>query len=94
MHAISWAQIMWCLVFLWKKGSGDMGGMGAFGPPLVGGPAPTYPLKQEKNGKNQPFLAFYIFAPPPPPHNPHPHPNINLSVPFLEFPASIFVVCG
>ena len=42
-------------------------GHGAFGPPPVGGPAPTYPSYKNKNGKNQPILAFYIFAPSPQP---------------------------
>ena len=42
-------------------------------------PCPTYPPYQNKNGKNQPFLAFYIFATPP-----HPHLNKNNLVQPLE----------
>ena len=57
-------------VSLEKKNSGDMGGMGAFGPLPVGGPAPTYAPYKNKNGRNQAFLAFYIFC-----HlHSHPHP--------------------
>ena len=35
-------------------------GHGAFGPPPVGGPAPTYPSYKNKDGK---ILAFHIFDP-------------------------------
>ena len=55
-------------VSLEKKAVVTWGGHEAFGPPPVGGPAPTYTPYKKKNGRNQPFLAFYIFAP-------HPHPN-------------------
>ena len=61
-------------VSLEKKGSGAMGGTWTFGPPQVGGPAPTYPLQEQKWQKSA-TLTFYIFAPSPPPHNPLPPPQ-------------------
>ena len=71
---------MLCLVFLWKKGSGDMGHE-AFGPPPVGGPAPSYPPYKNKNGKKSAIFGFLYFLPPHPhpttPPPPHPHPNKN-----------------
>ena len=57
---------MLCLVFLCKIGSGDMG---AFGPPPVRGPAPTYPLtKRNKKWQKLAIYGFLYFAPPPPVH--------------------------
>ena len=47
-----------------------MGGHGAFGPPLVRGPAPTYPPYKKKNGKKSAIFGFLYFCslnPPTPP---------------------------
>ena len=58
--------------------------MGAFGPPPVRGPAPTYPpYKKQKMAKNQAFLAFYIFAPYIP--TPPPNKKNNLVQPLEKF---------
>ena len=54
-----------------KQGSGDMGGMGYLALPRSE-PLPHIPPYKNKNGKNQPFLAFYIFAPHPNPTTPNP----------------------
>ena len=75
-------------VSLEKKGSHGAvvkweGGHGAFGPPPVGGPTPTYPYKN-KNGKNQPFLAFHVFAPSPHPQSTTPPQTKNNLVQPLE----------
>ena len=50
-------------------------GHGAFGPPPVGGPAPTYPLTRTKVAKISHFWLFYLCPPHPHPTTPHPHPN-------------------
>ena len=63
-------------MFLWKKKRQWWhrgGGHGAFGPPPVGAPAPTYPLTRTNMAKISHFWLF-IFFPSPPPHNPLPHP--------------------
>ena len=60
------------------------GGHGAFGPPPVGCPAPTYPLTRTKMAKISHFWLFLYFCPLTPPHNTPPHPNKNNLVQPLE----------
>ena len=68
---------VWC--FSEKKSPVVTWGHGAFGPPPVGGPAPTYPLTRTKKSAIFGFFKNYFC-----PLNPPPHPNKNNLVQPLE----------